>query len=205
MHKRFFYNYIIGFSSFLFYSCNSEPSSKTPPLKVTDIKKQSQQIVDSVIGEISKRNNPYKFADSLVRFDNSSNTLLKLDSLIRLYPNNDKLYLCRGYWHFKNKNYENALYEYHMADSIARFEYPVLLDMQALVYIEINEFDMAIQKYKVASSINELYYYPLANAFERSNKIDSAIYYYALYFQNNTLYTINQKKHYDSLLKRIRI
>lgn len=178
--------------------CQSHPNRKEAPVTLQELRDKAQKIVDSGINEINERYRPYRYADSLVRSDNSATVLKRLDSLIFLYPNDDKIYLCKGYWYYKRKLYSNALDQYKIATSVARHTYPLLLDREAKAYIGVKKIDSAIQKYKDASADNTVYYYELANTFEISNNLDSAFYYYNAYFNHYPQDTA-RKKHWESL------
>lgn len=170
---------------------------------IKNLTKDGQKIIDSIMSESNKKYQPYRYADSLVNADHTLAVLVKLDSLIKLYPNDHLIYICKGDWYYKNGEYSNALNEYNNSAKIAQDESPQLLDKKAKAYIELNNLAEATNCYKKAAAMNYDYYFSLAQSYELSNKIDSSIKYYSIYIKH---YPAEQhvKYHMDSLIADIK-
>jgi tetratricopeptide (TPR) repeat protein len=151
---------------------------------VENLTKDGQKIIDSIMAETNKKYQPYRYADSLVNVDHSLPALNKMDSLIKLYPNDHFIYICKGDWYFKNGEYDNALNQYTQAAIVAQDESPIILDKKAQAFIKLNKLTDAINCYKKAAEINLDYYYNLAISYELNKKIDSSIKYYSLYYKS---------------------
>ena len=188
----------------LFYGCLQESSNRQTTESLKNLNEKSQQSLDSMINTLAIKYSIYTYADSISNFDTSSNGLAKLDSLILLYPNDDKFHLYRGSWFFNKNEYQKSLNEYNSATNISGYSYPVLQDKKAQVYIKLNKINEAIDLYRTASLDNEFYYQKLGHAFLLNNKTDSALFYYSLYLQSHPD-DIRIKNRLDSLNKILNI
>lgn len=188
----------------LCFACNQETPNKQVTNSLKKLREQSQQSLDTLINRIAYIHSLYEYADSISNFDTSSNGLIKLDSLILLYPNDDKFYIYRGSWYFNKKEYQKSLKEYDLVNTIAGYSYPVLQDKKAQVYVKLNKLTDAITLYRAASLDNKFYYQKLGHTFLLNNTMDSAIYYYSLYLQSYPD-DLNIKYCLDSLNKILNI
>jgi tetratricopeptide (TPR) repeat protein len=164
------------------------------------LKQRSQKVMDTITKKINEKIRITRFADSIVEVD-TVNALQKIDSLILLYPRNDRLYISRGQWYYSRKLFHEALAEFKTSESVAGHSSPLLSEKMGKTYVSLGNKEMAIVYYKDAAEFVSRFYLQVGKIYESNNLLDSALYYYSLYYFKNKPDT-SMKKHMDSLSLR---
>jgi tetratricopeptide (TPR) repeat protein len=165
-----------------------------------DIRTKTQQQIDSLEQENSKRMAIYLFADSTIYQNHFTFSKKVIDSLITTFPNDHQFLIYKGDLYMHHGQFKEATDEYSSA--IRNGFVPIAYEKRATAYIKMNHFPDAIKDLKIAVTYNSDYYYSIGYTFELMKKYDSALSYF-----NQYLSTSNDPKvklHVDSLVLKIK-
>ena len=107
-----------------------------------------------------------------------------IDTALKYRPNSSILHTYKGIILSGQGKYKEAINKYNTSISLARTELPITLSKRAEAYLLLNDYEKEISDYRKAAALNSDFNYQLANAFEKSNSIDSAIYYYSQFLSD---------------------
>jgi tetratricopeptide (TPR) repeat protein len=192
-HKNVYFLLLV----LLVLSCDDNSTVRS---QFKDIRSTTQQQIDSLEHENSKRMAIYLFADSTIYQNQFTYSKKVIDSLITTYPNDHQFSIYKGDLYMHHGRFKDATEEYSSA--ITNGFVPIAYEKRATAYIKMKQFPDAIKDLQIAVTYNSDYYYSLGYTFELMKKYDSAVSYF-----NQYLSTSNDPKvrlHVDSLVLKIK-
>jgi tetratricopeptide (TPR) repeat protein len=164
--------------------------------RINDIRKETIPMFDSLSNKINKENNFITNINLLIERNDLQLAHKLIDTAIERNPTKGIYYTYKGMVYAAEGNYQKALKEYDTSIMVNRSEFPLVLERKAEAFINLKDYDKAIENYKKAASLNTDFNYQVATTFETIKEKDSALKYYLMY-----------QKHYPNdkyILQKIR-
>lgn len=160
--------------------------------RINDIRKETEPMFDSLSNQMNKENYFQTNINLLIEHNDLSLAHKIIDTAIQKNPTKGIYYTYKGMVYAAEKNYQKALQKYDTSILLTKSEFPLVLSKKAEVFINLKDYQSAIENYKKAASLNEDFNYQIATTFETINKKDSALKYYLIYqkhYPNNKFIT----------------
>jgi tetratricopeptide (TPR) repeat protein len=170
------------------------PPTRPFPKMISDIRKTTEPIFDSVNIKIQKENNFENGILLLIKNNNIKLASKIIDSAISNNPTEGRLRVYKGMLYASESKYVAALQEYDSAVFFEKQEFPLVQGKKAEVFVKLHDYANALDNFKKAAEVNHDYYYNVAQTFEAIDKNDSALKYFLMYKQNDTTNKIVSQK-----------
>lgn len=189
MKKYLLKNILIIAITHFFISCSSEHNLKN------DIDELRDDFKNMVEEERSREEswenykaNIYKTAENdvtkaLTDADNMANAFIFLN-----VHKKSELYFIQGDILMQIDSFYAAIDEFNKSIDVNRIDNPATLSKRAGCYLQLQEFEKAYEDLHKAYLSGDAYAWHLANYFEAINEFDSAIYYYNVLYQTDSLF-----------------
>lgn len=149
--------------------------------RINEIRKETAPTFDSLSNQMNKENYFLTNINLLIQHNDLPLAYKLIDSAIQQNPTKGIYYTYRGMAYAAEKKYQRALQEYDTSILVNKSEFPFVLSKKAEVFIQLKDYNSAIENYKKAALPNKSFNYQLAMTFETINKKDSALKYYLVY------------------------
>jgi tetratricopeptide (TPR) repeat protein len=107
-----------------------------------------------------------------------------IDSLLKENPGKGIYYTYKGIVYAERGMYTEALGQYDKSILFSKTDFPLVLSKKGEIFIRNKKYDLAILNYKKAALLNRDFNFEVAQSFELAEKMDSALKYYKMYFNN---------------------